>query len=153
MRPDYRAATERDLAAACDLRAAMTRELSDSDPDQDDPQWRARFAEFYASRINAGTAALFLAEDGGDLIGMGAVYKLVNHRSEIFRQHAAYVTSVYVDPRYRRNGIATELARMSVEWAKAHGCVVVRLRTSSMGRPVYERMGFSPSSEMELEIE
>lgn len=148
----YRAAARADLAVASDLRAAMTRELSGSDPDRADPHWRGRWVGFYASRIGADSAAVFLAEDGAALVGMGAVYTLVNHRSEIFGQSAAYVTSIYVEPRYRRRGIATTFARMSVEWAKAHGCVVVRLRTSEMGRSVYERLGFTPSPELELEL-
>lgn len=142
--------SELDLAA--DMRERMTRELQAGDIDPDDPLVHSRFVEFYRTRLAAGTSATFVAERSGSICGLASVYKLVNHRSEIFGQPSAYVSNVYVEPELRRQGLATALTRRCVDWARENGCVVVRLRTSKMGRHVYAAMGFEQSDEMELPL-
>ena len=139
-----------ELGLAAGLREKMTRELQGDERSDADRRMNDRFVEFYRARLAAGTSATFVAESGGTLCGLASVYKLVNHRSEIFGQPSAYVSNVYVDPQRRRQGWATALTGLCVAWAREHGCVVVRLRTSAMGRPVYAAMGFEQSDEMEL---
>ena len=141
-----------ELGLAAELRERMTRELNDDDVAPSDGQLHDRFVEFYRSRLADGTSATYVAERGGSLCGLASVYKLVNHRSEIFRQPSAYVSNVYVDPALRRQGLATALTQMCIDWARAQGCVIVRLRTSAMGRRVYASMGFAQSDEMELPL-
>lgn len=144
--------TPPELGLAADLRERMTRELQDDTSAPIDPQLHDRFVEFYRARIAAGTSATFVAERDGSLCGLASVYKLVNHRSEIFGQPSAYVSNVYVEPQLRRKGLATALTQRCVDWAREHGCVIVRLRTSKMGRHVYSAMGFEQSDEMELPL-
>lgn len=148
----FRRATVADLPQAVALRAAMDQELSGRDPDARGAQWRENFVDFYATRMASGTAAIFMAEDGDHTIAMAIVYKLVNHRSEIFGQPSAYITSVYVVPERRREGIASKLTGLALAWARQNGCIVARLRTSPFGRPVYAKLGFTPTDEMELQL-
>jgi GNAT superfamily N-acetyltransferase len=151
----YREAQLTEIPTAVELRARMMEELSSSgrSPDVAYPGWRDRFVEFFRSRMAAGNAALFFAEREGRTIGMAAVYKLVNHRSEIMLQSSAYITSVYVEPAWRKRGLAAQLVRMTIAWAKANDCAVARLRTSEQGRSVYTGVGFAPSDEMEFPLE
>jgi GNAT superfamily N-acetyltransferase len=130
----------------------MVRELSGHDPDETHAGWRRRYVDFYGDRMQRSEAALFFAECDGRPIGMAAVYLSATHRTEIFRQRSAYVSNVYVMPPWRRKGIAAHLTSLTVEWAKTKGCETVRLRTSKMGRPVYESLGFVPSEELELRL-
>jgi GNAT superfamily N-acetyltransferase len=139
-----------ELGLAADLRERMTRELNGDDSAPIDRELHDRFVEFYRTRLAAGTSATFVAEQGNTLCGLASVYKLVNHRSEIFGQPSAYVSNVYVEPQQRRRGLATALTQSCIDWARAQGCVIVRLRTSKMGRHVYAAMGFAQSDEMEL---
>ncbi len=142
-----------ELSLAADLRERMTRELSDTGSPPENPDWRLSFERFYASRIAAGTAATFVVADAGRLVAMSSVYRLVNHRSEIFAQPSAYISNVYVIPELRRRGIASRLTLACVDWARTQGCVVARLRSSMIGRPVYERIGFAQSDELELPLQ
>lgn len=142
-----------DLPVAQDLRAAMIRELNGTDPDATHPAWRRRYDEFYSRQLAADRAALFLAESDAQPIGMCAVYLLRNHRSEIFGFQSAYVSNVWVEPAHRRTGIASTLTRMAIAWAKEKGCEVIRLRSSTMGRPLYAALGFLTSDEMELRLD
>lgn len=134
------------------MRRAMTLELDGEDLDVN-PAWRTRFARFVTELLSADDTMFFVAEHDGKLVGMSGVYKLRNHRSVIYGKSAAYVTSVYVHPEHRRKGVAKRLTEASVEWARTHGCVVVRLRASDTGRLVYQTLGFKPTDEMELKLE
>jgi GNAT superfamily N-acetyltransferase len=142
-----------ELGLAAGLRERMTREIQGDDASDVDPHMRERFVEFYRERLAAGTSATFVAEREGELCGLASVYKLVNHRSEIFKQPSAYVSNVYIDPALRRRGLGTTLTKLCIDWARANGCVIVRLRTSAMGRHVYAAMGFEQSDEMEFPLE
>lgn len=153
VRPTYRQLTIDEIDVARTMRFAMIRELDGRDPDDlYGAGWRERYVAFYAPRMEAGSAALFVAEVGDVPVGCAAVYLLENHRSEIFARRSAYVSNVFVDPAQRRRGIAAGLTRRTIEWAAAKGCEVIRLRTSAMGRSVYASLGFTPTEEMELRL-
>ena len=142
-----------EMSAVLDMRRAMTLELDEKDLDVQFPGWRARFGAYLNELIAQDAAMFFMADLGGKVVGMGGVYKLRNHRSEIYGQPSAYITSIYVFPEYRRQGIATRITHAAVQWAREHGCVVVRLRASDSGRRVYEAVGFTPTDEMELRLD
>ncbi|HLJ82899.1 MAG TPA: GNAT family N-acetyltransferase [Candidatus Eremiobacteraceae bacterium] len=142
----------RELAAAAGLRERMTRELSATGSPPDNPGWHIAFERFYATRIADGSAATFVIADGDTLVAMASVYRLINHRSEIFAQPSAYISNVYVVPELRRRGFASRLTQACVAWARDQGCVVARLRSSQVGRPVYTALGFTQSDELELPL-
>lgn len=104
-----------ELRFAAELRGRMTREIQGDDEADIDPHMRDRFVEFYRERLAAGTSATFVAERKGVLCGLASVYKLVNHRSEIFNQPSAYVSNVYVDPALRRRGLGTTLTQLCID--------------------------------------
>ncbi len=58
--------------------------------------------------------------------------------------------SVFTDRRYRRRGAATALVRTMIRAARERGVARVALPASRMGRGIYARLGFEPTSEMRL---
>jgi GNAT superfamily N-acetyltransferase len=137
------------------LAAEMRRQMSvehDGDFDARSPDWRERYCAFFSGKQHAGKAQLFLAFDGDKPIGMTIVSLQEHYRTEVFGVLFAYVNSVFVYPEYRRRGIARELMNMAIAWARERGCVSVRLRASDQGRPLYQSMGFAPTSEMYIEL-
>jgi len=149
----YRLASAAELEAAAGMRGRMLEDLGETQKGSLDRGWRERFKRFYKSLLASDRAAIFFAELDGLVVGCAMAYLPVTHRTEIHLQSSAYVNGVYVIPELRRHGIASRLTSMAVEWARAKGCTVVRLRTSAMGRPVYQRLGFRPSEEMEMRLE
>lgn len=145
-------ATLADLDSAVALRAAMTSEIEAQDPDSVYPGWRERFLTFFRTRVPAGEAAVFLARSGLNAVGLACVYRQQTHRTEIFLDKIAYITSVYVIPARRGQGIATAVTRACIDWARGAGCRMVRLGASSMGLPMYLGMGFSPSNVLEMRL-
>jgi GNAT superfamily N-acetyltransferase len=139
-----------ELAKTADLRREMTMEVDGTDYDLAHPGWRDRYTAFFQDFLRTNRGQFFVAEAAGKLIGTAAVYKLVNHRSAIVQKQSAYVSTVYVNPQWRRRGIGRALTLQTVEWAKRNGCEVIRLRSSAQGRSLYERVGFKQSDELEL---
>lgn len=129
----------------------MVRETDDGiDADAEYPGWRDRFVKFFAPRLAAKEAAVYVAEADGKVVGVAAVYRFANHRTEIFGRSVAYITNVYVVPAQRRHGLGTKLTQACIDWARARDYDTIRLRTTHMGRPVYAKLGFEQSNDMEL---
>ena len=62
-----------------------------------------------------------------------------------------YVTNVYTEPAYRKQGLAAWLVSQCIEECRVRGYDFVMLHTSVQGRPLYEELGFKPAtSEMRL---
>jgi ribosomal protein S18 acetylase RimI-like enzyme len=55
---------------------------------------------------------------------------------------------VYVEPEYRKRGLAHELVERSMAEARKRGIRVVTLHSSPAGRSLYERLGFHATNEM-----
>ena len=91
-----------------------------------------------------------IAEDGS--IAAGAGLWLMNwppglHTPEPWRGN---ILNVYTEPAHRRRGLARTLVIEAKEWCGAHGIRVVILHASDQGRPLYEALGFQPTSEMRV---
>lgn len=59
-----------------------------------------------------------------------------------------YILNVFVEPEYRRRGIAEALTLECMAEAKRRGIRVVALHASQKGQPVYEKLSFKTSNEM-----
>ena len=59
-----------------------------------------------------------------------------------------YLLNVYVDPEYRKRGLAHELVERSMAEARRRGIRVITLHSSQAGRQIYERFGFRATNEM-----
>ena len=65
-----------------------------------------------------------------------------------------YVALVATDPAHRRRGYADVVMRHALEVAAAaHGALPTVLHATDAGRPVYERMGYTPISTHTLYLE
>jgi GNAT superfamily N-acetyltransferase len=148
---NVRPATLGELSTAAALRAQMARE-DGRDWDARHPGWRERFAEFWREKQAAGRAQFFYAESEGTVVGMAAFVLLDEYRAFAFGEPRGWVNSVYVAPGFRKCGIGRRLMEAGLAWLRARGCVMVRLRTSAIGRNLYASLGFTPSPEMELEL-
>jgi ribosomal protein S18 acetylase RimI-like enzyme len=69
-----------------------------------------------------------------------------NHRK------LGYIWGVYVEPAYRRQGIAKQLTNTAIDYLKDIGCTRVVLNASPNGKPVYTSLGFVDSNAMHLDI-
>ncbi len=65
----------------------------------------------------------------------------------------AHLMNVYVDEKYRRQGIAREMLTLLLAKAQEKGVTGVSLDATESGKPLYEALGFRASNEhMEIKI-
>jgi GNAT superfamily N-acetyltransferase len=92
----------------------------------------------------------WLAEtaDGTVIAGAGVHIRRLLPRAETLVACEALVVNVYVAPEFRHRGLARRLMEGILAWCRAQGIERVVLHPSSMGRPLYESLGFVPTNEL-----
>jgi len=63
-------------------------------------------------------------------------------------EHRGYILNIFVEPAYRKRGLARELVKLCMAESRNRGMGVVALHASAAGRPMYEKLGFESSNEM-----
>lgn len=59
--------------------------------------------------------------------------------------------NMYTDPEYRRRGIAIKTLDLLIKDARNRGITAISLEATDLGRPLYEKYGFTKmNNEMEL---
>ena len=113
-----------------------------------------RISEIYfRGAIPAGRYRGWVAETGdGRVAGGGGI--VINdwpaHPRETMPQRV-WILNMYVEPEFRRRGVARRLMEAMLEWCREAGYKNVSLHASQEGRPLYESMGFVPTNEMRLD--
>jgi ribosomal protein S18 acetylase RimI-like enzyme len=63
-------------------------------------------------------------------------------------EHRGYMLNIFVDPEYRRRGLANALVDLCLTEAHRRRLRVIALHSSDAARPVYESFGFRTTNEM-----
>lgn len=151
-----RRAVRADLPVILDLRLAFDRELLGGDlpPDRIGPH-RSQVADYLATHIDGDTYRVWVVEDGGRIVGMGGlviVDRPPHARSR--RTGEGFIVNVYTLPRWRGGGAGRAVMDALVADARSLLLRRVYLRTSDVGRPLYERMGFrDPGNYLSLDLD
>jgi len=145
-----------DVGTLCAFRTRMFTEMGWSDIQRLE-QLAVSYTEYLRENLASGEAAGWIAEThmgaGGSAVpiaGACLVWKRVPPSLRNPDGREAYLLGVFVDPAWRRRGIARKLVAAAIEQARAQGAAMVTLHASDEGRLLYERMGFVDSHEMRL---
>jgi GNAT superfamily N-acetyltransferase len=66
----------------------------------------------------------------------------------LVRGHQGIILNVYVEPAFRRRGLARALVDAAIAWARQNRLAGLVLHASEAGRPLYAKMGFVETNEM-----
>lgn len=148
----YRAATPDDAAALAALRWENQAERHPEQEHRDTlDQYTAAYIEQTRDELARGVHRAWLAEAGGEAVAcVTLVWWVMPPNPDEHRRRRGFVTSVYTRPAYRRQGVARQLMTMLIEHARAESVQRLILWSSEMGRPLYEDLGFTPSTGFEL---
>lgn len=108
------------------------------------------FAAWLGPKLKDGSYLGFVAEDGGAVVA-GIGLRLIDwppgplHPTKEVR---GYILNVYVEPAFRGQGVVSELMRRAEEEFRARDVTYETLHASTMGRPVYEKLGWTATTEM-----
>jgi ribosomal protein S18 acetylase RimI-like enzyme len=101
--------------------------------------------EVWRQRAEGGPAsANFIAREGGVDVGLAAVF------AEPEAPGRMHLVSMWVDPGYRRRGVARALVDRAVRWAaerRAREVILWVADQNTAARRLYEQLGFRPTGE------
>lgn len=145
-----RAATAQDASVLVELRERMLRELDRVDDDRLD-RLREDTLSWFAEAFPGRRAFGWIAErDGLAVGGLTMSIVITQPQYRVISGRTASVWGLYVEPAERGAGVATRLVRAAVDHAEQLGAELVTLHAAEKARPLYERIGFTASSEMRL---
>jgi ribosomal protein S18 acetylase RimI-like enzyme len=154
-----RKAGDHDIAALAHHRAAMFRDMGQLAPHQVEALKEAT-TSYLRVAIARGEYLAWIAEDmtvpPATVGGAGVQLRTIPPRprpgaDDLELGPEAIVLNVYVEPGWRRRGVAAALMRALLDALAERGIRRIVLHASDDGRRLYERLGFVPTNEMRLE--
>lgn len=144
-----RTATAADAALIAAHRKAMFADMNCAS--EDALETMRRKCEPWTERmIMEGKYRGWISYDGGKVAASAGLLVLdwPPHPLDPEGEKRGYMLNVFVEPDYRRRGLAHDLVELCLSEAKRRGIVIVALHSSDAGRPIYEDFGFTASNEM-----
>lgn len=111
------------------------------------------YARWLRANLRAGKLVAWIAEVRGDPAASGALWiQRVQPRPRHPTGDTPYLLSMYTEPAHRGKGHARRIVQAAIRWSRAQGYPRMTLHASEMGRPLYEKLGFTRTWEMKLDL-
>jgi len=153
----FRKATNADIREITRLRRQMREEVAAargwSFVSEEMAVMEEAYIPFARAHLKDGTMKAWVIEAQGQIVACGAL--LILHYPPYPGEpkgRVARLSSMYTLPEYRRKGLARRIALKAIDYCKAQGIKRLALGASTAGKPLYESLGFRPTSEMRLEL-
>jgi GNAT superfamily N-acetyltransferase len=151
-----RRATLNDAAILAKHRVAMFRDMGALEAASESALTEASTAYFTAAVPRGEYLAWLVHASGSEqavVAGGGVLVRTLLPRPDADKRRLligseALVLNVYVEPEWRRRGLARSLMETILDWARGAGIARVVLHASGDGKPLYESLGFISTSEM-----
>ncbi len=140
-----RQATAKDLPAILALRLALLREHShNAIYGRLRPDAEPRASKLFAAQLQSPNEVIFLADLGGEAVG---VLRCIHSAGSplLDPPQYAYVSSVYVVPRAREQGVLRALLAAADDWCAGRGLDEMRLHNAAdnpLANAAWEALGF-----------
>ena len=142
---EIRIATKEDIELMMSSRLEMLKVVNDLPQDY---QYTDEFMKESRDYFLNGDQTTVLAIENGEVIGCASMsYMWIMPTFSHPTGKRAHLMNVYTRDEYRRRGIARQMCEMLIEDAWAKGSTEISLDATTMGRPLYESLGFTASSE------
>lgn len=142
---EFRIATKEDIDLMMSSRLEMLKVVNGLPADY---QYTDDFVRESRDYFLNGDQTTVLAIDNGEVIGCASMsYMWIMPTFSHPTGKRAHLMNVYTRNEYRRQGIARRMCEMLIEDAWTRGATEISLDATTMGRPLYEGLGFTASSE------
>jgi len=110
----------------------------------------AHFREWLKPRLADGSYFGFMmSDDGVDAAGIGLMLiEWPPHPEHPTQDKRGYVLNVFVEPAYRKRGLARELMALADAEFARRGVTYAVLHATEKGRPLYQGLGWNGTTEM-----
>ena len=142
---EYRIATDNDIELLMSSRLEILKVVNNLPADYEYSEEIVRESRDYF--LN-GDHITVLAIDDGKVIGcasMSFMWIMPTFSHPTGRR--AHLMNVYTRSEYRRQGIARKMVNMLIDETWKRGATEISLDATTMGRPLYESLGFTNSTE------
>jgi GNAT superfamily N-acetyltransferase len=149
---DFRLLHPSDLDLVCLHRERMFREAGW--PEEVLSAMAEPFRQWLAPRLHNGSYIGWVAEaDGTAIAGLGVTFiEWPPHPSHPVQDHRGYIQNLFVEPQHRRAGLASRLMGTAINEARRRGIAFMTLHATEFGRPLYEKLGWKPTTEMSISL-
>jgi GNAT superfamily N-acetyltransferase len=143
-----RPVTIADLALICRHRETMFREAGRQENDL--TAMAAPFRRWLAKHLDLGSYFGFVVEQDGVPVASVGLMEIdwPPHPAHPDDARRGYVLNLFVEPDWRGRGIARGLMEASERAFAERGVAYAILHATAAGRPLYERLGWVPTTEM-----
>lgn len=117
--------------------------------------WEARVLAFIADARDRLDFQAFVAVDGDTIAGSAGCQRFAGLYPDVLdpeHRTYGYIWGVYVEPEHRCRGVARRLTEAALDHLRGIGCTKALLHSSPHGRTVYDKLGFTPTNEMALDL-
>ena len=105
--------------------------------------------DYFSKPIANGSHKALVAYKDGEEAGCGNVcFQEELPSPDNLSGRCAYIMNIYVRPKYRHSGVATEILKRLIEESQQKSCGKIYLETTEMGRSVYSEAGFREMKDM-----
>ena len=140
----YRKAVLSDAEKLAEIRSIMLKELKNVSSEEERIIIEQANFEYFRKTLCDNTFISWFALDNEEIIATsGLSFSVVPPFFPVSDGKVAYIMNMYTFPMYRNQGIGTELLKRVVDEAKQLGYKKITLNASDMGRPLYEKYGFT----------
>ncbi len=147
----YKKAAIADIDLLTKTRLEVLRAANKLSNDIDMSEVEKQSYDYYQKALIDGTHTAYLVFDKEIFIGAGGIsYYRVMPTYHNPSGNKAYIMNMYTNESYRRKGIAYKTLELLVQDARSKGITAISLEATDMGRPLYEKYGFT---QMEHEME
>lgn len=148
----YREAAEGDADLICRHRQEMFKASGRTD-EMLAPMSQA-FRPWLLPKLSSGEYFGWIVEaDAAPVGGLGMmVIDWPPHPSHPTQAARGYILNVFVEPEHRGHGLAKALMELAMAEARERGLQHMILHATAAGRPLYEKLGWSQTSEMSISL-
>ena len=149
----FRSATPDDCAVILHHRRRMFEDMREGSAEDRDRMITAT-APWLERALTDGTYRGWLAQTARGEVVAGAGLLISSWPAGPRDPHTrrGVILNVYVEPEFRRQGVARQLMLLIIKWLKDQNFSSVALHASPEGRHLYETLGFEPTNEMRLNL-
>ncbi len=111
------------------------------------------YREWLIQGLSEGSILSFIARREGIVLGSGCLWIRHAHpKPSLSKFVEAYLMAMYTEPDYRRIKVASTIVQSAIDACRELGIERINLHASEAGMKVYEKMGFTYTTEMRLKL-